>query len=195
MPAPVAIYCPSPTEGRLHQGEVLSSLVQMKVNIDKLSASNSTEPTIDRIVHPFAIIVSQDCDLEQDFNSNSEGKTAIGQLLPSILFCEVGEADKVRSGPPSLASDIWRRVKSNKDERYQFLQKVAVEQDGQGRGLPALALDFKRYFTIPTDEVYFRLKGEAKRHCVLVSPYLQNFINRFFHFQMRVALPVEHVGD
>ena len=39
-------------------------------------------------------------------------------------------------------------------------------------GIPELGVDFKRYFTIPTDEIYKRIeKGEVRRRCVLMSPY------------------------
>ena len=190
----MAIYCPSMTSGRLHQGENISGLVQMKMNVSSLAASEGQ--VADFVIHPYAIIASQDCDLEQDFELHQSGHApALGQQLPSILFCEVGEADKVRVGPPNLKSDIWRRVKTNKDERYQFLQKVDPDQDSDGVGIPALSVDFKRYFTIPNGEVYFRIKAEAKRRCVLQGPYLEHFMCRFFHFQLRVALPAEHDGD
>src|SRR5712692_6239304 len=59
------------------------------------------------------------------------------------------------TGPPSLASDIWRRVKTNQNERYHLMQRILGTEDAQGLGLPSLCIDFKRYFTIPTEESIF----------------------------------------
>ena len=189
---PAEVYCVSPINGRLRQGEIISGLIQIKTVLKSPSDVHTAAPIIDRKTHLFAIVTSQDCDLEQDFNSNSAGRTTHGFFLPNILFCPIDEADKVRAGPPNLPSDIWKRVVSNSDQRYQFLQKIDAVHDSDGQGLPALAADFKRYFTMPTDEAYFRIHAEAKRRCVLLSPYLEHFMSRFFNFQMRVALPAEH---
>jgi hypothetical protein len=51
-----------------------------------------------------------------------------------------------------------QQVKINKNERYHFLESVPIKSDVLGKGLPELTLDFKRYFTIPTEEVYYRLE-------------------------------------
>lgn len=196
MPDPMPIYRPSPIDCPLYQGEIISGLVRIRIKLDSLSTGSATAPIFDTVAHPLAMIVSQDCDLEQDFCSYSEGKTALGQQLPSILFCEVKEADRVMAEPPIVGGEKRKRVRSNQDARYQFLREVTADQDrqGQGQGLSAIAIDFKRYFTILTDEVYFRVSTrEVIRRCILVSPYLEHFISRFFYFQSRVALPVEHV--
>lgn len=98
-------------------------------------------------------------------------------------------------GAPGINSAIWRRIEQNKDERYQFLKRITPEQDTLGEGLPELGIDFKRYFTIPTDEVYVRLSAGVQRRCRLVSPYLEHLSTRFWYFQARVALPAEHRSE
>jgi hypothetical protein len=40
-------------------------------------------------------------------------------------------------------------------------------------------MDFKRYFSLPTEEVYYRIDSEAKRRCRLVSPYAEHLSTRF----------------
>src|SRR4051794_32273045 len=98
----------------------------MRVNLASLSANDGKSLAIDRVTQPFAIIVSQDCDLEQDFNSSLAGKTAPGGMLPNILLCEVRAADGIKIGPPRQDSKNWKRIQNNKEERYQFLQKVTA---------------------------------------------------------------------
>ena len=76
------------------------------------------------------------------------------------------------------------------------MQKVDATCDGLQQGLPELTIDFKRYFTIPTDEVYKRIEiSETKRRCVLVGPYLEQLSSRFAYFIGRVALPEDHFSE
>ena len=185
------IYRPSPAHGALRQGEVLSDLLQLKLQIGSIGSSR--RPTLDVVSHPYAIVMSQDCDLEQDHRAR-ESEDADDKLIPNVLFCEVVEAEALRR-QDGINSSIWARLKTNKDERYQFLQRADSASDAIGRGLPELALDFKRYFTLPTDELYVRLDTGAKRRCSLVSPYLEHLSSRFCSFQARVALPADHFSE
>lgn len=130
----------------------------------------------------------------QDFKPRNEGNLESDKIIPSVLFCEVITAEQLR-GRADMKSNIWQRIRQNKDERYQFLEKVLSKDDLLGEGLPELGIDFKRYFTIPTDEVYFRLKTDAKRRCRLVSPYLEHLSSRFYYFQNRIALPADHRSE
>jgi hypothetical protein len=100
-----------------------------------------------------------------------------------------------KTGKRELSSDQWARVRQNKDERYQFLQKVLPQEDADGEGIPELGIDFKRYFTVPTDEVYYRLESGARRRCQMRSPYLEHLSTRFGYYQFRVALPAEHQSE
>jgi len=167
-------------------------MIQLKVNLKSLEPEE--QPTLDPVSHPYAIIVTQDCELVQDFRVRDEGKTDSDKLIPSILFCEAITAEELH-GRADIKSDIWKRIRQNKDERYQFLERVPTADDLLDLGIPELGSDFKRYFSIPTDEAYFWVKSEAKRRCRLVGPYLQHFCMRFYNFQARVALPAEHRSE
>lgn len=195
------LYAPS-VEGKLRQGEFLSGLSISKLpidavtrTIDGLQAGESLSFVVRS--HPYVLVVSQDCDLEQDFTlRQTQPAVAPDQLLPSVLLCEVFTAEELRgrkTGPDKIGSDMWKRIRQNKDERYHFFESVAVGADKLGAGLPELGVDFKRYFTIPTDELYLRMdRGHAQRRCRLVSPYLEHLTTRFAYFQCRVALPRNH---
>lgn len=183
------IYEPSVLAGPLRQGEILCDLVQPKLKVETVG---SLEAEFVLQIHPYAIIVSQDCDLDWDYKARAA--TTTDKLIPSVLFCEVTTAASLRSS--GIQSDIWKRIKINKDERYQFLQKVAEDEDVLQQGLSELGVDFKRYFTLPADEVYARIASkETKRRCRLVSPYLEHFSTRFAYYQFRVALPADHFSE
>lgn len=189
----VAIYATS-TEGRLRQGEILSHVVQYK--LDPESANPEEKPDFNEVIHPLAIIVSQGCDLESDYDREQQGNRPESRFLPNLLFCEVCEASALRQpGPERIASDLWKRIRNNKDERYQFLRTIDKEVDALGNGLPELAIDFKKYFTIPTGEIYRLLSDKTnpiQKRCRLVTPYAEHLSTRFFYFQMRIPLPEEH---
>jgi hypothetical protein len=194
MPAPPNPYLPAGADAKsaLRQGEILSNLHQFRLTIESLGTA---PPEGKAHIHPFAIILSQDCDLDQDFRVRAEGKVS-DKLIPTILFCEVQTADELYGQIRQIESRLGNRIKNNKEERYQFLQRVGVDSDRLQEGLPELAIDFKRYFTIPTDELYRRIEmGEVKRRCCLNSPYLEHLSSRFAFFLSRVALPEDHQSE
>ncbi len=185
---------PAPAKSSLRQGEILSNIRRFRIDPNTLGTDN---PGIQFALHDFAIVLTQDCDLEQDFKVRSAGNRS-DKLLPNVLFCNLAKAEDLRgtAATTGISSDMWKRISQNKDERYHFLQAVDGSCDAQQIGLPELGLDFKRYFTLPTDELYHRIdSGEAKRRCILVSPYLEHLSNRFAHFLCRVALPEDHLSE
>jgi len=182
------IYTAAPGLGScLCHGEVLSDLVRFRLDI---ATMHEPEPSIAEIHYPYVVVLSQSCDLSQDFEGRKSGKPQ----LPEILFCSVPTAESLRA--TCGGSDIWKRVRQNKDERYHFLEKAPPAVDHCGEGIPELGVDFKRYFTLPTDEIYRRLEiGPTRPRTVLITPYLEHLSNRFAYFLGRVALPREHISE
>ncbi len=187
----VSVYLPSLREGRVWQGEILQNLTQLKPTIESLSAELEMTP----VVHELVIVMSQDCDLLQDYKrrqSQQEG------TLPNILFCDLFSADVLRAkvrDVERLGSADWKKITHNQNERFQYLQKITPQEDLQGEGLAPLAVDFRIYFTLPTDEIYHRVGGEARRRARLNTPYVEHLAHRFYKFQSRVALPLDHIVE
>lgn len=190
--APVAvIYIVSGTTGPLRQGEILTDVIQRRRSFRSLSLAT---PEIDEIRHPYSIVVTQDCDLEQDHTARTgttPQKNPNDKLIPNLLLVQAVTVVELIAGLPK-GKDILRRVVQNKDERYHVFEKVVPTQDALGQGLPALGADFKRYFTVPTDELYAQLGSGARRRTQLNSTYLEHFGQRFAAYLSRVALPKEH---
>jgi hypothetical protein len=180
--------------GALRQGEILSDVIQVHVQIESLNPVVE-EITLAEKSHPQAIILTQDCDLDWDFSARNQpdGTTRLQlKLVPNVLLCELIPEDALRGRMKEAGirgSDLWRRVEQNQDERYHWFASVAREHDRLGAGLPSLVADFKRVFTVPTDELYLRLQHGVRRRSVLQSQFLQHFSNRFGYYCLRVALP------
>jgi hypothetical protein len=187
--APVAvIYIVSSATGPLRQGEILSDVLQRRRSFQSLALAI---PEIDEIRHPYSIVITQDCDLEQDHTARNGSTTAPDKLIPNVLLVQMVTVKELLAGLPK-GKDILKRVIQNRDERYHVFEQVAAPQDAQGQGLPALGADFKRYFAVPTDELYVQLGSGVRRRTQLNSTYLEHFSQRFASYLSRVALPKEH---
>jgi len=203
LPAPVpeeefAVYIASVHPGRLWQGEILENVPQWKLTQEGITAS-AAYPGPDHQVpeqiaievmpidHHFVILISQDCDLVQDFDARAAGD----ESLLNLFLCDAFPEQEAHARFQNLP-DRWQKLKRNQMDRYQFLQAVTPAQDLQGHGLPALVMDFKDSFTLPTEEVYERLALGTSRRARLLSPYLEHMIHRLHSFHSRVALPKDH---
>lgn len=173
----------------LAQGEIVSNLVQIEIDLPSLDLGKvGGNP----VTHPLAIVLTQGCDLEQDYHASQDGGN-VNNKIPAVLFCDAIEASVLSARVHN--ERIWSQIKSNSHERYHFFQAVEQGFDACGQGLPEMGVDFKRYFTVPTTEVYYRIRrGEALRRCCLESPYLEHFCRRFANFLSRIALPIGHVS-
>lgn len=132
------VYIPSAHDDRLRQGEVLSDLVEWNIVFN-----DQGEAEADHVDHPFAVIVTQDCDLEQDYRARTDPEMKPQQrengLLAHVLV--VVAANFEASKEKFAGSDVRRRAHQNKDERYQFLAPGGPTEDLLGLGFPSLILD------------------------------------------------------
>lgn len=182
----------------LKQGEILTNVVELHVKPNSIKNLDSDSLyVVNPIKHPFAIIVSQDCDLEQDFNYRFKDKGNPRHELPSVLFCQAQSVKNFQNSADYknlFKSRTFKNYFTNNNEfRYHFIQEIPEEYDACNCGLPELGIDFKRYFSLPTVEIYHRIKlTHTYRRSVLKSPYRDHFNQRFHNFNNRVALPEEY---
>src|SRR5205823_3329146 len=67
----VPIYFLSPTNAPLRTGEILSGVIQRRRSFKSLGLES---PEIEEIKHPYSVVVTQDCDLEQDYFAREKAK-------------------------------------------------------------------------------------------------------------------------
>ena len=195
----MGLFFASPPSGVLRQGEIVSEVVQVHIRAESLD-SRSEDLDLEEKAHPYALILTQDCDLDWDFkarattpeNAAQENKRQ-AKLVPNILLCELSTVDSLK--PRLAGGDVLRRIRSNQDERYHFLPSVTPSGDLIGEGLPELVADFKRVFCIPTDELYLRLNIGMRRRAILENPFLHHLSSRFGYYCLRVALPEDSGGE
>jgi len=146
------------------------------------------------IIHPYAIVITQDCDLDWDYKARGTNNNP-AKLLNSIVLCEMAPAESIRS-TDGMNRKEWDLVVAHRHERFYFFEKISPECDVEQEGLPELTADFKRVFGIDAATLYRQIElSMVKRRAVLVSPYLEHFSRRYHSFHGRVALPFQYESE
>jgi hypothetical protein len=185
------VYSIEGLERELRQAEILSNVTQYLRNPQVKDVPEDQVETFS-ILHPYAIILSQDCDLFWEFEAGARGEA---RELNGVLLYEAEPADELRA-KQNINSNLWRPIRQNKSERYHLLEEAPPQLDLAGVGVPQLLVDFKRYFTLNHDEIYRQLAlktNPAKRRCRLEMPYREHLQGRAAYFFQRVVLPLDHV--
>lgn len=181
----------------LRQGEILTGVIQYKPVINQLS-KQTQELSFETIIHPYVIIVTQDCDLDWDYRARKSPETQSAKLLNSVILCEIATAQEVRDikDKQVMNSKAWDLITSHRHERYYFFEKIPPECEGEKEGLPELTADFKKVFGIDAATLYHQIKvGVVKRRTTLISPYSEHFSQRYNSFHNRVALPSQYESE
>ncbi len=184
--AAVAFFYVRHNDPFLKQGEIVNNLFELKLQITEQKSIDDVrkDAKFDPIVHPYVIVVSQDCDLEWDYKARL-GDAPEEKLLTHILFCALFTQAEVRSRS-GLTHELWKRARQNQDEREhrveESLRKVTEEM------LPEWIADFKTTFSLPNEFAYWLVStSQAIRKGALSSPYLEDFMHRLYSFLGRVA--------
>ena len=139
--------CDPPGSDWLRQGEILEGLLELRAVPTQGSTKDDLDVDIETAPHPLAVVVSQDCDLEWDYKAR-RGLVVPHELLSHILFCDLYEHGQVRTRE-DVKSDIWKRIRQNQDERHHSFPGVSAENGDVI--LSPVIMDFKSYFSMPTD--------------------------------------------
>ncbi len=182
------IYSAFRSDERIHQGGLIENVIEWSVaydehNQDEAVGAQST-------IHRLALVLSQDCDLEQD--SKLRRQNPPSERLSAVLLCPAFPAEELRI-TEKLNSDRWKVVRQNKEERYAYLADFAKEFDSCGLGHPAILLDLTNYFTVRTSELYRQIRLQlAKPRCRLETPWREHLQSRFANCIARIGLPHDH---
>lgn len=167
---------------RIHQGDIIKGYVNPIIN---------SEGVLSRMTYPYLVVVSQECDLEQDFNNrNNPDKKNHDKYIHSILLCPAFIAESLKIGKQfeeigiqmdTYGGELWSFIKSNQNKRYHLLQNN-IEQ-----GVPAdIVVDFKHYLTIPSQELY--KKWSEYYSTSIETPYREQISQRFTYYLSRIPI-------
>ena len=156
---------------------------------------------------PYAVVLSQECDLSLDQELRTDLKTQGAQsgdndpdikhdkLLLGILISPAYQAGSFRQGRhldglqrqmTAYNSRDFDQIKKNQNHRYHYLAGWKPYQ------IPELIIDFKHFFTIPVEQVLEQYGTEEHYVASLRSPYREEFSQRCAAYLTRIGVPIPH---
>jgi hypothetical protein len=149
----------------------------------------------------FAIVMSQNCDLEQDFENWQKRKRNLtisrDKLLPSILVCVAYPSEKLMEGKhlgPDITMVNWKEQKlsnhldHNNHARFHFLQESTADDKKNEIFIPSLIVDFKHYHALPI-KVAYKLYTSERYLGSINELFREELSHRFSFYLGRIGLP------
>ena len=175
------------TAERYEQGDILRD-----IKLIEWAEATGDEISIAERSLQYCVLVTQDCDLEHDFDNRADStSTTKDKYLQSLLLCPAYPGETFRTGEhlaelgfkmQAINSDRWRLIKQNNVSRYHYLEKALDYQ------VPELVVDFKHYLTAPRD-VFYRSNFSSSYVATIEIVYREHLSGRFAHYLSRIGLP------
>lgn len=176
-------------QSRIHQGDIIKDVDYIESVCEK---SGNIE--INKIRFPLVIILTQDCDLAQDYKFRyGNGKNNNhDKFMVSVLVAPIYNADHLFEGKhlellnQSMQAISKNRtpgkfIKNNENPRYHYLEfSDAIPI------VPSI-IDFKHYFSVNVD--YLKQKKKKDFVCKVSELYRELITQRFSNFLARIGLP------
>lgn len=174
-------------ENRLRQGDILRDVFWLEHVTEEAGLIE-----VRRILFPLAIVLTQDCDLEQDHRFRHEGKPTQDKWLMSVLLAPIYNVEHVFQGehlselgirmePIPKARSAGNFLRNNERPRYHYL-----EFDEEVPIVPSV-IDFKHYFSAT---VNYLMEIRDTAHVCSVAPlFREDIAQRFAAYLARVGLP------
>lgn len=169
---------------RVCQGDILRDFVYEVVSVSEGKAKARD------ITYPYVVVLTQDCDLELDYNNRVKPKDDQDKYLHRILLCPAYLAESLKSGEhltelglvmQRIGRQKWGDVETNQNQRYHFLYSYREYQ------IPDLVIDFKHFFTVARDTLY----GQGGKLYIgsLNELFRESLSQRFAYYLSRIGLP------
>jgi len=181
-------YCKR-ENGRVYQGDILRDMLVLEMEYDDEKGSRYS--VVEKKV-PYIVVLTQDCDLEQDFNNRVQISEKHDKYIDSILVCPAYLAEEFREGTHLKDFDLkmerwdskrYKQIKTQNNYRYHYLEGYQPYQ------IPNLVIDFKHYYTIPRNIIYFA-KENGHYLASLRQLFREDLSHRFSFFLSRIGLPI-----
>ncbi len=172
---------------RICQGDILRDIDV----IDGYTKDASGEIEYDELTLPYIVVLTQDCDLDNDFKNRSENNPdKHDKFLRTVLICPAYIAAEFKEGNHledlKLKMERWdtkrfKQIKEQNNARYHFLD---ADQKLQ---LPELVIDFKHYYAIPRDTLF---RTYPEHYLVTINQLFREYLSqRFSNYLCRIGLP------
>jgi len=175
---------------RICQGDILKNVEMIEYAVEK---EGNIE--ISKIIFPLVIVLTQDCDLNQDYkNRNVETPSNHDKHLISVIVAPIYNVEHIYTGEHLSELGLQMQViskkpdktdnkflKQNKNPRYHFLEfnkEIPIVES---------VIDFKHYFTVNVK--YLDIHKKENFVCKVSELYREDISQRFSSFLSRIGLP------
>jgi hypothetical protein len=174
-------------DSRAVQGDVLRDIEM----IEKVYEVDG-DIEISKIVFPLALVLTQDCDLEQEDKIWRKEASNHDKQLFSVLLAPVYNAEHVFAGEhlsflerivPGIKASSTKgmMLKQNEIPRYHYIEFPTEVQ------IVPSVLDFKHYFSANSEHI--RSVRTTSLVCTLNPLFRENVSARFANYLSRIGLP------
>jgi len=172
---------------RVRQGDIFQGVQYLASAFEE-----SGVLVIKKIRFPYSIVLTQDCDLDQDARIRGEKATTQDKQLISVLLAPLYNAEHVWAGEhldrlsiksPPISGTAKDFLKQNQRPRHHYIEFP------KETGLVPAVIDFKHYFSAPV--VYLLHLSKTDFKCRVSELYREQISDRFAAFLSRIALPDE----
>lgn len=177
-------------ETRVCQGDIIK-------NVEFIEYADEVDGQLEisKITFPLVVVLTQDCDLEQDFNNRSASQKAsqdkhlisiivaplynIEHLYDGEHLSELGLKMQVINRKPEKSDNKFLR--QNQNPRYHYFEFPSE------LGVVNSAVDFKHYFTV---NLNYLTKHKVNNFvCKISELYRESVSHRFSFYLSRIGLP------
>lgn len=180
-------------DNRIKQGDIFCKVPYFESYI----VNNSGDFEINIKEFPLSLVITQDCDLEQNLKNRNSIQTkpdndnilSYDKFLVSVIVLPLYNAQHLFEGThlselkiktENFNSDRRKIIKQNNNSRYHYIE---LPKDNL---LPALIIDFKHMFSI---NLNWLESNKANRVCSIDELYREYISQRFSNFLSRIGLP------
>ncbi len=172
---------------RISQGDVYKNVEHVEYVIEHDGLIE-----VSKIIYPYTVVLTQDCDLEQDHLIRINKDSAEDKSLISVLVAPLYNAEHVFSGTHldqiGIKAEMINKTKTegrfllqNQRPRFHYLEFP------EDIALVPLIVDFKHYFTVSVGYL-LSIRG-ASFICKVGELFREDLCCRFADYLSRVGLP------
>jgi len=174
---------------RISQGDIFKNVEFLEYALEKNGLIE-----ISKIIFPYVIVLTQDCDLNQDYtvrwskrDSDNEDKKIFSVIVAPLYNLEhvfngvhLSEIE-MKMAPITRNKTPGKNLKNNQTPRYHYLEfpsNIPI--------VPSI-IDFKHYFTVNVE--YLKRHKKSNFICQVRELYREDISQRFSSFLSRIGLP------
>jgi hypothetical protein len=187
------------------QGDIFKNIRIINDIIEEYDTEGDLKKvSVNDAVYNYAIILTQECDLEQDYLNRKNlykaqydpiaevAEIKHDKYIPMILLVPAYLAESLKDGDHLIEEfkqkmeryrgTSWEKILNNENKRYHYLKTNA------NLNIPNLIIDFKHYFTLSRDVFYEKYLNTSYLASITIL-FREELSIRFSTFISRIGIP------